>query len=279
MTTEHDVNKTGLDDLLVKGGREALLKCERIPLSSPLFAEARQREERRQERLANEYAADSDGEFVTDRHWPVLDKDALYGLAGDIVRAIDPYTEADPVATLLNVLTAFGNRINATAHATVQHDCHPARLFVVQVGDTSKGRKGTGWSTPRYLFSLCDPDWTKARVKSGLSSGEGLIYNVRDPRIAKVPVKEKGRFTGEYDEVCVDEGGEDKCLLVIEPEFASTLTVMAREGNTLSAIIRQAWDYGALSPLTKNNPTKATNAHISLTGHITKQGECSSKDR
>lgn len=206
----------------------------------------------------------------TPEPWPILADEALHGLPGDIVRAIDPHTEADRVAVLLNVLTAFGNCINASAHARVQHDHHPARLFVVQVGDTSKGRKGTGWSTPRYLFSLCDPDWIKDRVKSGLSSGEGLIYNIRNPRLAKVPVKERGRFTGEYDEVCVDEGEEDKRLLVIEPEFASTLTVMAREGNTLSAIIRQAWDSGDLSPLTKNNPIRATDAHISIIGHITK---------
>lgn len=202
--------------------------------------------------------------------WPILAKEGLYGLAGEIVRAIDHYTEADPVATLLNVLTAFGNSIHSSAHVRVQHDHHPARLDVVQVGDTSKGRKGTGWSTPRYLLSLCDPDWTKERIKSGLSSGEGLIYNVRDPRYAKVPVKEKGRFNGEYDEICVDEGESDKRLLVIEPEFASTLTVMSREGSTLSAILRQAWDDGNLSPLTKNSPIKATGAHISVIGHITK---------
>ena len=94
------------------------------------------------------------------------------GLAGDIVGTIDPYTEVDPVATMLNILTAFSNCINTTAHARVQHDRHSARLFVVQVGDSSKGRKGTGWSTPRYLLSLFDPDWSKDRLKSGLSSGE-----------------------------------------------------------------------------------------------------------
>jgi len=45
-----EVAKIGLDDLLVKYGPEALLKCEKIPLSSPVFNEARKREERRQER-------------------------------------------------------------------------------------------------------------------------------------------------------------------------------------------------------------------------------------
>jgi hypothetical protein len=74
--------------------------------------------------------------------WPVLDDAALHGLAGDIVGAIAPYTEADPVATLLNLLVGVGNAANATAYATVQHDRHPARLFVVQVGLSSKAAKG-----------------------------------------------------------------------------------------------------------------------------------------
>jgi hypothetical protein len=71
--------------------------------------------------------------------------------------------------------------------------------------------------------------------------------------------------------IVVDLGESDKRLLIIEPEFASTLAVMSREGNTLSAALRQAWDEGNLSPLTRNNPIKATNAHISIIGHITRQ--------
>ena len=59
--------------------------------------------------------------------------------------------------------------------------------------------------------------------------------------------------------------------MVRAQEFASVLTVMNREKNTLSAVIRQAWDNGHLSPLTRNNPMKATGAHISILGHITKQ--------
>jgi hypothetical protein len=94
---------------------------------------------------------------------------------------------------------------------------------------------------------------------------------VRDPVYQKVPRKEKGKkFAGEYDEICVDEGEKDKRLLIIESEFASVMTMTNREGNTLSVVVRQAWDSGDLSPLTKNSPTKATGAHISIIGHITR---------
>lgn len=217
----------------------------------------------------NQTVADPPQQTTPPEPWPVLAKEALYGLAGDIVRVVDPYTEADRVSVLLNVLTAFGNCINATAHAKVQQDRHPARLFVVLVGDSSKGRKGTGWSIPRYLFSLVDSDWTTHCIKSGLSSAEGLIYHVRDAIYKKQPVKEKGRVV-DYESVMIEDAVEDKRLLIVEAEFAATLTVMNREGNTLSTTIRDAWDSGNLATLTRNAPLKATNAHVSIIGHITK---------
>lgn len=64
--------------------------------------------------------------------------------------------------------------------------------------------------------------------------------------------------------------GQKDCL-VIEAEFATTLTVINREGNTLSGIIRQAWDDGDLSVLTRNTPLTATDANIGIVGHITQE--------
>jgi hypothetical protein len=45
--------------------------------------------------------------------------------------------------------------------------------------------------------------------------------------------------------------------------------VGSREGNTLSPIIRQTWDDVTLRILTKNSPTKATEPHVTIAGHIT----------
>jgi hypothetical protein len=41
----------------------------------------------------------------------------FHGLAGDIVRRIEPHTEADPVALLVQILTMFGNVIGRDAYA------------------------------------------------------------------------------------------------------------------------------------------------------------------
>jgi hypothetical protein len=135
---------------------------------------------------------------------PELKTEALYGLAGDIVRAIEPYSESDPVAILANVLTGFGNVIGSTPYARVEETQHHLNLFVVQVGDTSKGRKGTAWSTPRKMFRDVDGEWADKRITGGLSSGEGVVYIVRDPRTQTKPIREDGKIVGNED-VLVDK--------------------------------------------------------------------------
>src|SRR5262249_14137761 len=158
-----------------------------------------------------------------------------------------------PVAILVQFLVAFGSVIGRGAYFVVEADRHFLNLFVAIVGATSKGRKGTSWGHVRNLFRRLDDAWAKSRVSSGLASGEGLISHVRDPIIRKEPIRKKGLVQG-YQEVIVDHGIEDKRLLVVEPELASTLRIIGREGNKLSATIRQAWDTGDLAILNKNTP-------------------------
>lgn len=201
---------------------------------------------------------------------PAMAEDAYHGLAGRIVRAIEPYSEADPVAILMHVLAAGGNLIGPGPHALVEETRHPCNEFVALVGRTSKGRKGQAWSTPRHLFTLVDQGWTTTRIKSGLSSGEGVIYNVRDAREEQQPIKERGRVV-DYQRVVVDEGEPDKRLLIVEPEMAVVLKRMSGETNSLSSILRDAWDTGNLSTLTKNSPMRAIGAHISIIAHITQE--------
>jgi len=196
-----------------------------------------------------------------EHRWPTLEEEAYCGLPGEIVRAIEPHTEADPVAVLMNLLCAYGNAIGRGAHMRVEGDIHNLKLYTGLVGETSKGRKGTSWSRVRELMRSAEAEWSENRVLTGLSSGEGLIYHVRD----RVEGENKNGET-----VILDPGVKDKRLLIVEPELARVLKVMCREGNTLSADIRQAWDGDRLQSLTKNNPMQATGAHVSIIGHITK---------
>ncbi|MFF3922598.1 phage NrS-1 polymerase family protein [Paenibacillus lactis] len=222
-----------------------------------------------------EQVDESEYEFVFDTvaEWDgKLGEMALYGLAGDVVRLIDPHTEADPAALLINFLTMFGNMVGTGPHFMVSGGEHRMKLFAVLVGATFRGKKGTSLDPVLKIMNAVDVEFN-SRKKSGLSSGEGVIYAVRDEVIEHQPVYEgKGkdkRHTGEYEQVITDPGVDDKRLLIIESEFGSVLNVLRRDGNTLSAIIRNAWDgSGDIRTLTKN-PLKATDTHISILGHIT----------
>jgi hypothetical protein len=195
-----------------------------------------------------------------------LSKAAFHGLAGDFVERVFPCTEADRGALLFTYLVTFGNVIGRTAHAIADGAPHYCNLNVMLVGPTSKARKGSArWHTNR-LFNCVDQEWIENCIASGLSSGEGLIWEIRDPIKKMVKNKE----TGEEEFKLVDPGKKDKRLLVIQTEFGSTLKVMEREGNNLSAMIRAAWDCEPkLRSMTKNSPVCATNPHISIIGHIT----------
>jgi hypothetical protein len=138
------------------------------------------------------------------------------------------------------------------AYFSVEADRHYPNLFVALVGNSSHGRKGTSWGHVRAVMEAVDKHFTQNQVKGGLSSGEGLLWQLRDATED-------------------DLGISDKRLLVFEPEFSLPLRVMGRDGNTLSAQLRQAWDSGALRILTKNSPVQATNSHLSLISHITQR--------
>jgi hypothetical protein len=190
----------------------------------------------------------------------VLDNAALYGLAGEMVDRLAPQTESDPAALLLTYLTSFGNAIGRGPYYVVEATQHFVNLFALLVGDTAKARKGTSTRHIRSILELADADWTRERIRGGMSSGEGVIAAVRDPVFAL----RKGVLE------MVDPGVTDKRLLLYEPEFSSVLAVLNREGSILSRIVRDAWDcQPVLETMTKHSPTRATEAFISIVGHIT----------
>jgi hypothetical protein len=198
--------------------------------------------------------------------WPdEIDEKAYHGLAGEVVKAFEPYTEADNVAILMSFLTTFGNYIGKDVFTKVSADTHSTNLFTLLIGDTAKARKGTSWGPIRELFSRLDEFYMQEKCIGGLSSGEFLVKSIRDPKFSQEFDEEKGYFV---DKV-VDAGVSDKRLLVIESEFASVLNKMQKEGNTLSTMIRQAWDGYKLENSSISNPYKATKPHISIIGHIT----------
>ena len=84
-----------------------------------------------------------------------MDEAAYHGLAGELVRTIEPHSEADPNAILIQFLVAAGNAIGRGPRYKVEGDYHHTKLFVALVGATSDGRKR---NVPRVG---CCKSWNK----------------------------------------------------------------------------------------------------------------------
>ena len=188
-------------------------------------------------------------------NWPFLPDEALHGFVGELVRAATQNSEADPAATLATILTHAGIAAGRGPYVRVGDDRHHARLFAALVGKSARARKGTSEAPVRRVADQAAkvgaslPNW----VHGPMSSGEGLIYSIRDG---------DGKQEG-------DPGIADKRLLIVEGEFGAPLKAMQRSGNTLSTTIRSAWDGKTLAPLVKGSYTQASQPHIGIVGHIT----------
>jgi hypothetical protein len=186
----------------------------------------------------------SGGTVAVTADWPApMAEAAFHGPAGEITQAVAPYTEADP-AGVLGTLLAMCGACMGHGRYIYQGAAQTANIFVVLVGETSAGRKGTAGSLAREVMSAAYPGWDRI-VVAGLGSGEGL--------------------TGYLDRVKETEHR----ALVIEAEFGRLLTVMAREGSTLSPVMRDAWDGGPMGRCLAREQTLITWHHVGISAHIT----------
>jgi hypothetical protein len=194
--------------------------------------------------------------------WPVLDPMALHGLAGEYVRTVAPHTEAPAIGLLMHFLTFFGNAVGRTAWVFGDGRHYPV-IYTMLAGRTSKGRKGTAELQARHPFEVADAIWELNNFNSTISSGEGILDQIRD---AGEPKRDKR--TGQM--IVEDQGVADKRLMLCVREFASAFDNMQRPGNTASATIRDLWDSPrVIKPATKHSKIKVTGAHVSIMAHMT----------
>ncbi|MFE5125497.1 DnaB-like helicase N-terminal domain-containing protein [Streptomyces sp. NPDC056669] len=186
------------------------------------------------------------------RPGPTPHPDVFCGWVGETVRELDPTSEADPVAVLVNLLSAAGAVIGRRPHLMVGNDRHPCLIWALTIGPTSSGRKGSATSTARRVLAEALPDFFgPEHTPRGLNSGEGLIEYVKDD-----------------DSEDASRASIDKRLWVLESEYAVTMSRGRREGSSLPGVLRQAWDGDSLGSMVRDS-LKATDPHIAILGHIT----------
>ena len=201
-------------------------------------------------------AADDDG-LDNHRNAPRPDPACLYGLVGDVARAGSETTEANPYAVAANFIAFMGCAVGRGPYMPVGNTRHHARQFMLHIGRSGRGRKGDAVSLigriERALEALSQ-DATPKVHRGGLSSREGLVYMIHD-----------GFTEGKENVPAI----LDKRLLVIDSEFANVLHQGKRDGNTLSAALRDCWDGVSMKPATKSNRLWATDPHIAMIGAVT----------
>jgi hypothetical protein len=116
-----------------------------------------------------------------------------------------------------------------------------------------------------------DPNWRpppKLEIVPflrGISTGEGLLNAIRDDRVTW----KLNKKTGHRDRQ-VEPGVVDKRLLIIEGELAHVFAVMAREGSTLSTLLRNLYDsHRTAESNPKGEPIRVTEPHVGLIAAIT----------
>ena len=199
------------------------------------------------------YADDVDNH----RNAPRPDPACLYGLIGDVAHAGGDTTEANPFAVAANMIAFMSCALGRGPYMPVGNTWHHSRQFMLHIGRSGRGRKGDAVSLIRRIeraLRALNEEATPKVHHGGLSSREGLVYLIHD-----------GYMDGKEEVPAI----LDKRLLVIESEFSNVLHQSKRDGNTLSAALRDGWDGMSMKPATKTSRLWATDPHIALIGAVT----------
>ena len=193
----------------------------------------------------------------THRNAPRGNDAMLYGIFGDFGRIAAKNTEVNPYAAAFNSMIYLSSAIGRDVFFYIGNDIHHVRLFGLHIGRSSQGQKGGAHSLlNRVEKHLAEREPTLAPRKhtGGLSSREGLAALLHD-----------GYKDGKQEV----EPITDKRLFIRESEFANVMHQASRNGNTLSAALRDGWDGIGSQPATKHRGIWSTNPHIAIAAACT----------
>jgi hypothetical protein len=175
--------------------------------------------------------------------FPVPRPEVFHGPLGAAVESIQSYTEADPVGILGCLIAECSALIGRGPQLNVSGLRVAARLFIMLVGPTSEGRKGTAGDNARTIISMSGVERPEGFLQRGFASGESVVETLATL--------------------------DDRRAMFRQDEMAGLLVAMNREGSTLSAVIRDLWDGVTIAHTTVAGHKQVDDAHVSVLGHIT----------
>jgi hypothetical protein len=177
----------------------------------------------------------------------------FHGALGEMVRALDPLTEADPHGILASVLVMLGNWAGRRYHLSVGADRHYAAQQLVLIGTSALARKGTAIGLAKAAMRVFDPSWATGNVFHALNSGQGIAHTVAQ-------LSESTSQT--------DLNHDRRALFVIE-EFADVLRKSQQKENTIMQVLRLAWDGAVLENTSITRKIRVAGATVSMIAAIT----------
>ncbi len=201
-----------------------------------------------------------------------IDDFGFFGIPGDLVRMLSPYTEADDHAVYITIVTALGSLmgVNPRIEEVIGHP----QLMTLVIGETAGG-KGTSWNLAwnhvirpvmvelNYIDEEIH-DW----LVMGVSSGEGIVnlFHCDPPE----PPDDDEEFDpdAEPEEPC---GSIQKFMVLTEA--GTLLTHCKRPDSTTSTILRQMFDNQehVQVPTGRAKVLRANDPHLTFLGQITRE--------
>jgi hypothetical protein len=164
------------------------------------------------------------------------------GMLGRIVQTIEPHSEADPVGILGALLSAFGSAVTNLPQVVYGTQSQTLSTWIVLIGNTGMGRKGTATRAALGVVKAALPDWARATFLEGCpQSGPAYVSTLADM---------------------------NGYALMVEEEFADLLKVSARY-KSFGKAIRRSWEGASISNRTKEAVIHVDAPHVAIIGNVT----------
>lgn len=199
---------------------------------------------------------------------PKLRAEGLSGVLGEIATDLSDGTEASVefIASYLKlrIASSIPRGYYTMPFGAFKTEIRINAIYTLYSG----GGKGLAEKQSNALFDVANELLDKNEISEhsglpllsrvytgGLSTGEGVAYELRDDIVT-----EKGE---------TQKGVDDKRLCVIESEFVNLLSVCNRSGSILSGTVRKLFDGDSIEPMTKTSRTSCKAPHVHIGAHIT----------
>ena len=195
---------------------------------------------------AEELAAEEESEYpvykLHETAGPSFSESALYGPMGRIAKIICENSEANCGTVYLNLIVSFGSIFGRGPYFNVDGTKHYCNENVANIGDTSKGRKGTSSDAAEVFLRLVASSFMSSRNMGGFASSQAVIELIKDAS----SYQRRNKKTGAYDTIVVP-GVMDKRLCLRESELSNVFKLISDPKTKAGELFRNAFDGKELS--------------------------------